>query len=462
MKTKVRIGYWDRTCRTPLYFPGDSHLTLCAPSGAGKGRDILIPASLEFPGSLLPIDPKGQNAAVTHRARAKIGPVYQLNPFGILPANLAAVPHAGVNPLSVLNAKTKGFGADCDGIGEAIVLHESGSEGAYFSDAARMVASGVIMGLVKYAPPSKRNLVEMYRIITGPDFFNFVAWVMRQAKQCGDILLPGRLGGMAMPKASESREMLGILNTARVQCSFIGNEAISESLNPRGHEIRFSTLRQTPTTVFLILPTEYLSSCGKWFRIIVQTAMMDMLRERGAGQTRVLALLDECAQLGPLSILSDMMGIGRGYNVQLWTVWQDLNQIRKLYPQDFETFLGNAGAQLFMAPRDNFSARWVAEKCGVTEVSVKRPHFSPVALWEPRGTQETPVSVSVGVEQIARPMMHPHEVAYLGGDEMIVFGENLGGIIRAGRKSYLKTREYAGKYDPDPYHAGEKRSWWSW
>jgi type IV secretion system protein VirD4 len=141
---------------------------------------------------------------------------------------------------------------------------------------------------------------------------------------------------------------------------------------------------------------------------------------------------------------------------------QDLNQLVKLYPKDWETFLGNAGAQLFMAPRDNFTARWISEKCGQTEIAVPRPHHSPVEMWEQEGRVENPMGLGVNVDQIPRPLMLPHEVAYMGGDELLVFGENLGGIIRAGRKSYMKTPQYAGKFGPNPYHAGAKKSWWSW
>ena len=456
VKRKIRIGYWDRTCKTPMYFPGESHLILTAPSGAGKGRDILIPALIEFEGSMVVIDPKGQLAAVTgpHRAKGLRQRVFVLNPFNILPENLGCLPHAGFNPLAVLNPAADSFGADCDSLAEAIVFHEAGSEGSHWTDSARQLVSGVIMMLASRAPVEKRNLVSLYEIISGPRFYAFA----RDAVNTGDLMICGRLGRFAAHKADENRELVSIVSTAITQCNFIGNHAIANSLNASsGPKLRLSDLRQTPSTVYLILPTKYLSACAKWFRLVLAAAMADLLREEERGRVPVLAMLDEFAQLGTLKIISDVMGIGRGYGVQLWPVLQDLNQLQELYPQRWQTFLGNAGAQIFFAPRDVNTAEYVSKKCGVTEVPTQSRSVSESAWGPPQTVDNIGVNTSYGQQQ--RPFMHPHEVAEIGGDEMLVFGEGINGVIRAGRRSYLETPEYRGKYSPDPYHPGQKK-WW--
>jgi type IV secretion system protein VirD4 len=338
-----------------------------------------------------------------------------------------------------------------------MVVHEGGGE-PHWANSGQAAVSGLVMSLVTLRPESERNLVRLYQILTGPDFFPFVRWAMKS----GHPLIANRLGRFAARKAEENAELRSIISTAITQLNFLGNTAIAKSLNPSGPSLRFSTLRETPSTVFLILPTKYLSACAKWFRLVVQSAMWELLREGSAGRVQCLAMLDEFAQLGVMPILSDMMGIGRGYGIQLWPVLQDLNQLVELYPKRWETFLGNAGAQLFFAPRDNFSARWISEKCGQSEIAVPRLYHSPVEMWQQEGREENPMGLGVHVDQIPRPLMLPHEVAYMGGDELLVFGENLGGIILGGRKSYLKTPEYAGMYDPDPYHAGATKSWWPW
>jgi type IV secretion system protein VirD4 len=444
---RIRIGYSDKTCRERLYYPGDAHVTLVAPSGAGKGRDLLIPALLEFEGSCVVIDPKGQLAACSGPHRARMGQrVFVLNPFNILAPCFKKLTSAGYNPLGVLDPKAASFGADCDALAEGIVLHESGSEGSHWTDSARQLVSGVVMMLAKYAPLEKRNLVELYQVITGPSFFEFA----RAAIRTRDTLICGRLGRFVAHAAEENRELLGIISTAITQCGFIGNQAIATSLFAEGPELRFASLRDTRTTVYLVLPTKYLATCGKWFRLVIAAAMADLLRE-DRGRFPVLALLDEFAQLGALKVMADIMGIGRGYNVQIWPVLQDLSQLEELYPKKWQTFLGNSGAQIFFAPRDLKTAEYMSQKCGETEVMAESRSVGEMAFG-PRDQVEH-ISVNTSYGPAPRKYLLPHEAAELPGDEMLVFGENLAGVIRAGRKPYWRMPECRGKFAPDPYHA---------
>jgi len=161
-------------------------------------------------------------------------------------------------------------------------------------------------------------------------------------------------------------------------------------------------------------------------------------------------MLDEFAQLGTLKIMSDIMGIGRGYKMQLWPVLQDLNQLEELYPKRWQTFLSNAGAQLFFAPRDLKTAEYVSKKCGDSQVTTQGRSVSQ-SMWGPKDSVDNiGVSTNYGVD--ALPYLKPHQVAEIGGDEMLVFGENIPGVIRAGRRPYWKMSECRGKYSPDPYH----------
>ena len=119
-----------------------------APSGSGKGRDILIPALIEYEGSTVVIDPKGQLCAVCGPRLAERGKrVAVLNPFNILPGAIGALPHVGFNPLAVLNPEADSFGADCDALAEAIVLHEGTGTDTHWTDSARQLVSGVMMEL---------------------------------------------------------------------------------------------------------------------------------------------------------------------------------------------------------------------------------------------------------------------------------------------------------------------------
>lgn len=81
----------------------DRHITTIAGSRSGKGRSVIIPNLLMYPGSMIVIDPKGENATITCRHRAeKLGQnVCVLDPFEITAEH--CVPYRKrFNPLRIL------------------------------------------------------------------------------------------------------------------------------------------------------------------------------------------------------------------------------------------------------------------------------------------------------------------------------------------------------------------------
>src|ERR1700721_198999 len=62
-----------KLARSPLTYSGDGHLMTVAPTGAGKGVGVIIPALLTYPGSVIVTDIKGENYQVTARYRRQMG-----------------------------------------------------------------------------------------------------------------------------------------------------------------------------------------------------------------------------------------------------------------------------------------------------------------------------------------------------------------------------------------------------
>ena len=71
------------------------HILTIAGSRGGKGRSLIIPNMLMYEGSVLAIDPKGELARITSRARAEMGQrVIVLDPFGACLKGCTASPSA--------------------------------------------------------------------------------------------------------------------------------------------------------------------------------------------------------------------------------------------------------------------------------------------------------------------------------------------------------------------------------
>ena len=57
-----------------------------------------------------------------------------------------------------------------------------------------------------------------------------------------------------------------------------------------------------------------------------------------------------------------------GYGVQMWTFLQDLGQLRRLYPKDWESFVANADVVQAFGVTDQFTAEYLSKMAGTATV----------------------------------------------------------------------------------------------
>lgn len=433
-----------------LFYGGFGHILTVAGARAGKFVTLLVNALLSWRSSCLVIDPKAECAAVTGHGRLRFGKVLVLNPFKMLPDALKGLTRARFNPMDILDVASDSFHALCDKIAAAIVWDE-GSEAMHFTSAARILVSGVIAALKRHGRDSEKNLVAVARVISG-DIFGFCRLTVQSTT---DPFIIQKLGRFAAAKAEESREVMDVVATAITQLGFIGNAAIAESLCDSN--FRFSDLLRSTVTVFICLPLNMLDICDKYFRLILEIALTDLLGEARRGKRRpVLAVIDEMAQLGPhMKSLENAMGMAAGAaGLQLWCVLQDLSQLKGMFPNTWETFIQNTGVSTWFGCRDQTTREYVSKLAGQCEkVSQSRSvNLDPVS-GEPHVTDSQAT--------FGRPLLLPEEVGQLASDEMIAFVEGVTcGPVRARRKFYFKIFGRS-RYRNNPY-VTRKGSFLSW
>jgi type IV secretion system protein VirD4 len=434
----VPLGYYGFHA---LHYAGFGHLLSVAATRTGKGATLLVNALLTWFGSVIVIDPKAENAAITGHWRKRFGPVFVLNPFGMLLDSLKGLKQARFNPMQILDAGLLSFHADCDKLAAACVWDE-GKDGAHWTTAARILVSGVIAALVRHGADCEKNLVAVARVISG-DVIDFCRVTVQSTT---DPFIAQKLGRFALAAGSEaSREMHDVISTAITQLGFIANAAIAESLS--GSDFRFADLKRKPgTTVFICLPLNKLDICDKYFRLILECFLSDLLDEGQKGKGKaVLGIIDEMAQLGPhMKSLSNAMGMAAGAaGLQLWCVLQDLSQLKGMFPDTWETFIQNCGVTTWFGARDQTTREYVSKLSGTCEVVVPSRSVSI-----DHRTGEPHVNDSSSVH--TRPLLHPHEVGQLRADEMIAFVEGVRcGPVRAKRKFYFRCGLRG--YRPNPY-----------
>lgn len=427
-----------------LHYAGPRHVVTVAPSRTGKGVCAIVPNLLTLDNrSLLVIDPKGENAAITARRRRAFGPVHLLNPF-----NEHDMGTARFNPLAHLTIDHPNVVADVAGLAEALIVADGND--THWSNSARTLVRLILLHLIATRPGSA-SLIDMRRML-GQSSERFDSMIFD--------MLRSPHGFIANPAAQfehDSKEVQSIISTARTQTAFLDDPAIAHVLS--GSDFAMLDLKARPTTVFIILPSRFLVAYARFFRLLV-VAALDQLQSRPGGVQTTL-ILDEFAALGKLSAIETAFGQAAGFRVQLWPFLQDLNQLKSLYGDRWETFLANAGVIQWYTPNDMFTAEYLSRRMGQRTVATTSTSHS-------ENSRDTSSS-STSHGETGRPLQTATELLGMHAALSVVTLSGLPYPISATRIPYYWTEfhgwqgngdellkqhfsQFIGLYDPNPFH----------
>jgi type IV secretion system protein VirD4 len=208
----------------------DRHMMTVAGSRAGKGVSVIIPNLIEYPGSVIVIDPKGENAHHTALRRGKMSAysdatlgqaVYVLDPFGV-----SGLPTDSFNPLSMIDAKSDTAVDDAALVAEALVLSEAGPS-RHFSSAARNFLRGLILQVCTDAKPERRNLLRVRELLTyDTTGFDLLLSAMKTNPACNGVIR--RAANSLSGKAPNERS--GVISTAIEQTDFLDSPPLARVL----------------------------------------------------------------------------------------------------------------------------------------------------------------------------------------------------------------------------------------
>lgn len=347
---------------------GDRHLVTVGPNGSGKTRRLLIPNLFRLKSwSSVVIDIKGELAAYTAAYRANAGQkVVIIDPFGVMEATyprlVAKYPFLksnGYNPVASLNPENDDFPDDATRLAEAIIRVE-GQEPHWSQSAQDLVAA---LAMYVRLDKSGGSLADVRRLLglAATEFRETVGKMIDAGidHKCEELAVKA---GRFAELTGDNKELNSIISTALTQTRWLDSRPIKKDMAQGAFD--FSTLKQTPTTIYLIIPPRYLSTHGTWLRVMLTSILLPLLRSVDDAKVPVLFMLDEFAQLGRMQVIEDNLALLRGYGVKLWPVFQDFAQAQSLYKDRWESFVGNAGVLHSFAPQDVTTRKYLSDLSG--------------------------------------------------------------------------------------------------
>jgi len=420
----IRLGsIHDREITKPLHYDSDRHLLTIAPTRSGKGVSAIIPNLLTYQGSMLVIDPKGENAMITAGQRSAMGQeVMVVDPWGITGARDVA----RFNPLGWLVQGDVDITENAMLLADALVVSDGKGE-SFWNEEAKALLQGIILYVATDERESGYRHLGRVRDLLLLDGDEMKLLFERMLESHHHIVIS--TGARCLQK--EERLLANVVASAQAQTHFLDSARIRESLS--ASDFLFEDLKAKAMTIYLVLPSDRLNAFSRWLRLLIQQAITVNARNIAVKPKKpVLFLLDEMPALGRLSMVEQAFGLMAGFGIQLWGIVQDVSQLKTIYGDGWETFIGNSGMIQYFGSRDRITAEYFQALCGVTTVwnlssAIARAFSTSSGQGGMTSSNSTTHTETTAASQ--RQLAYADELMRMHGSKELILIENLNPII---------------------------------
>lgn len=403
-----RAGYFSRQGvilglrgRRLLRVPGDSHVLLAAPTRSGKGVGFVIPNLLDWPGSVVVLDVKGENYAATAGWRQEHGQeVYRFSPG-------EAGGHRW-NPLAAISSDPAKRQRDVLRLAAALFPASEGRDD-FWAGMARDLFAGVALAVLE-ARGRQASLGDVYRMLHHPELAEYAKEELAKEEAClgsvGDRLLAWAETDAPMTRA-------GVLASARERLLVWGDPLLDSATAVSDFDL--ASLRRLPTSLYVAVSPSDLDRLAQVLRLFFEQLVEVNTREGfGPGtpcQVPLLLMLDEFAAFGRVPGFERGISYVASYGIRFCIVAQSEAQLRLVYgDQGAQTLIDNCGSRLLFAPGSAGEAMAMSRLLG-TRLARQRSRTGKAGLFPGRG--------SVTVTPVEQPLLRPEEMRALGRDGAI-------------------------------------------
>jgi type IV secretion system protein VirD4 len=390
------------------YYVSDNgkHALLFAPTGSGKGVGFVIPNCLFWEDSLLVHDMKLENFEFTSGWRASQGQaVYLWNP-----TDQDGKSHA-YNPMDWVSKKPGAMVDDLQKMANLLL--------AKATDFWESEARSLFMGIALYlcASPDKiKSFGEIVRTIKSDDVAYNLAVILDTA---GKLIHPVGYMNLAAFLQKPDKERGGVLSTLSSALELWTNPFVDAATATS--DFNLQELRKKKITVYVGVSPGDIQRLEKLLQIFYQQATNFLTRKipnKKEEPYSVLFLMDEFPTLGKMESFKSGIAFFRGYNVRLFLVTQDTQQLKGIYEESgMNSFLSNSYYRITYAANNMETANLISQLCGnktVESISESKPKFLDFS----------PAGKSQNVSQTSRALLLPQEVMTLPYDTQIVLIES--------------------------------------
>jgi type IV secretion system protein VirD4 len=415
-----------------LAFNGDLHVFLAATTGTGKGVGFVVPNLLHWQGSVICIDIKGENYAITSGYRqGSLGQaVYRFDPL-----QEKGRTHR-FNPLAYIGDGDRRIN-DVQTL--AAILIPTQSRDPYWDDAARDLFIGLAL-LVLEAGPALGwpvSIGQVHRLVrTEQESAAYLKDLLEELKGQG-IAVSETCRRYILSWCNEPEEPRGsIKSTLSTKLSLWSSPLVDRATEENDFDLR--AFRRKGISLYISIAPDDMKKLAPLMRVLIESFLSLNTKANETPQAQpdlkvpVLLMLDEFLSLGPMVKVIDALAYVRGWGIKVATVIQSEAQLQALYGRELaESYIDNHRARIYYRPPTHRRdlAEGIARMIG--QRTVKQTSYSFSQGRRSRQVSETGLQI-----------LTADEIANLRDEEIIVLVDGIRPLL-ASKLRYFRDKLFS-------------------
>ena len=427
-----------------LALPGQLSVMLSAPTRSGKGVGVVVPNLLNWPDSVVVLDIKGENHAITAGYRSK----HQQTVYAFSPFDEEARSHRW-NPLTAVRTSPLHRVGDLLGIGQVFFPNDGSgtSSEAFFNDQARNLFLGLGLLLLE-TPELPRTVGELLRQSSGKGqpLKDHLGSQITQRREHGKPLTDECVDALQRLLSNSENTLSSVVATFNAPLTIFADAVVDAATS--ADDFRLEDLRRQRMSVYVRIPPHRLANArpllNLFFSQLVSLNTQHLPEQDPSLRFQCLLVNDEFTAMGRVGVITHSAAFLAGYNLRLLTVVQAMSQLDAVYgDKEARTFATNHGLQILYAPREQRDA---------DEYSAMLGHFTERATSRGRSRSFSGhghSTVSRNESEQRRALLLPQEFKELGRERLVVIFENCKPIL--GEKiRYFQDKVFTDRLLPAP------------
>lgn len=396
----------DKNTEVIRYVGQDYHVMILGSTGCGKTRRLLFETlwlQLISGLSVVISDVKGEIFYYTHLYAESLG--YNTLAFDLRNPR-KSVHYNFLQP--ILDAFAEGDeakGIDYTWDLVSVLVGEPKGEPLWYNGETATIAAAILAVVVE-APEDCRNMANVYYFIAN----------MCKSNEMGEMLINDYLEGLPDTHPAKTVFAMATIAADKTRSSFFTSALGTLRLftNPNIAEMTsksdfsLADLGKEKTVLYMMIPDDKKTYYPLVSILITQmySLQVEVANEYGGRlPVNIDYDLDEIGNFPVIPSLPAMLAAGRSRGVRVYTIWQDLQQMKSKYKDDYENIKSNCRVQMFLMTTSDETKKAMSESLGKYTVEVSSASTSTTE------GRKNSSNFSSSASLAGRALLEPNEIA---------------------------------------------------